>query len=113
MMFLMLLSASANAEWTSDDTKRQAIFTGVLALDWAQTRYIAKHPDNHSEINVILGDHPSSGRVDGYFASSALIHFGISYILPDRYRRTWQNVSIAFETGMVIRNYKLGIGFSF
>lgn len=112
-ILLILFSASASAEWTSADTTRQAIFTGVLALDWAQTRYIAKHPDEFNEINTILGYRPTPGRVDGYFASSALIHVGISYLLPDRYRRVWQNVSIGFEAGVVARNYKLGVGFNF
>lgn len=112
-ILLILFSASANADWTNADTKHQAIFTGVLALDWAQTRYIAKHPDEFQEINTILGDHPTLGRVDGYFASLALIHFGISYLLPDRWRPVWQYVSIGFEAGIVTRNYKLGVGFDF
>lgn len=112
-VLLMMFSTSACAEWTSADTKRQAIFTGVLALDWAQTRHIARNPDEFREINTVIGDHPTPGRVDGYFASSALVHFGISYLIPDRYRRVWQNVSIGFEAGVVARNVNLGIGFSF
>lgn len=135
-VLLMLFSTSACAEWTSADTKRQAIFTGVLALDWAQTRYIAKHPkysadgcDECIEINTILGTSPTTGRVDGYFASAALIHYGVSrygiqYIAPvvNRYfpsvtegklRAGWQYVSIGFEAGVVARNINLGIGFSF
>jgi hypothetical protein len=112
-ILMMLFSITAEADWSRADTTRQSIFTGVLALDWAQTRYIAKHPDEFHEINTILGEHPTTGRVDKYFASATLIHWGASYVLPDKYRAIWQNVSIGFEAGVVARNINLGIGFKF
>jgi hypothetical protein len=115
---LLLLPAVSPADWSSADTTRQVLFTTVLALDWAQTRYIATHPENHREKNPIIGEHPTTGRVDGYFASSALIHWSVSYLLPDKYlgikwRSIWQNISIGVETGVVARNYRMGVGFNF
>lgn len=113
LLIFILFPLSSLADWSRADTTRQAIFTSILALDWAQTRYIATHHDEFYEINTILGKHPTTGRIDGYFASTAIIHCGISFALPTKYRSIWQNISIGFESGVVARNINLGIGFNF
>lgn len=112
-LILLLFSTTAHAEWSEKDTQRQLIFTGLAALDWGQTRYIAKHPDEYYERNPLLGAHPTTGRVDGYFTSSILLHWGISAMLPDKWRKYWQYTGIAVETGAVANNYSLGIRLDF
>lgn len=113
LILMILFPAISQADWSKNDTNRQLAFTGVLILDWAQTRYIANNPVEFEEKNTVIGKHPTLGRVNGYFASAALIHWGISYALPPGARKVWQNVSIAVEAGQVGRNIQLGIGMDF
>lgn len=97
-------------EWTDDDTRREAVYIALHIMDWAQTRTIARNPDRWNEVNPILGEHPSVGRVDAYFAVMALSHMAVSDVLPTEYRDTWQYLSIGFEAGFVGHNLSLGIG---
>ena len=113
IILMILFPTISQADWSNGDTNRQLAFTGVLMLDWAQTRYIANNPIEFQEDNKILGRHPTISRVNGYFASAALIHWGISYALPPSARKVWQNISIAVEAGKVGRNFEIGIGMDF
>ena len=100
-------------DWTREDTYRQSVLTVLLVVDWGQTRYIAKHPLQHKEMNQFLGEHPSVGRVNNYFAASILGHAVISYILPPDWRKGWQYVWIGIEFGVVQRNHSIGIKVDF
>lgn len=112
-MLAMSNTAIAHDEWTTSDTKRQAVYLTLHTIDWAQTRYIAKNPDKWRELNPLIGEHPSVGRVDGYFATGALLHTGIAYVLPEKWRKGFQYVTIGIEAGITARNYHLGIKTSF
>jgi hypothetical protein len=110
----IMLSFPIQADWSKADTNRQLVFTGVAILDWSQTRYISKHPDEfYEDFNKYLGKHPTTNKVNNYFMSAIIINYGIAYALPDRYRKYWQRSSIIVETYFVARNYRLGIGFDF
>ena len=110
----ILLIFNPNAEHMTKEQKvMQGTYLGVHAIDWSQTRYIAKHPDEHSELNPILGSHPSTDEVDVYFLSTALLHTGITKSLPDKYRKYWQMFTIGVEVGVVERNMRLGIKVDF
>jgi hypothetical protein len=112
-VLLMLFSTSCFAgDWTTADTARQATFTGLAVIDWAQTRYIAKHPEFY-ETNAVLGPHPSTGRVDLYFPVAIVGHAAISYILPPSWRQGWQYVWIGVETQKTTHNHSIGIKMSF
>lgn len=114
LVFLVLLTISnvvsaAHDEWTTDDTKRQAVYLALHTLDWGQTRYIAKNPTLFHELNPFLGKDPSVGQVDGYFAATALIHTGVAYALPADWRKKFQYITIGARAGITARNYYLGI----
>lgn len=110
----MLLLFNPNADpMTKDQKVMQGTYLGVHAIDWGQTRYIAKHPEEHSELNPILGRHPSTDEVDAYFLSTALLHAGISKSLPSKYRKYWQIFTIGVEVGVVERNMRLGVKVDF
>jgi len=85
----------------------------LWAADYLQTRQIAKAPDSYYEKNKFLGEHPSVGKVNVYFAASAAAHYMVSQALPPRWRETWQMVTIVYEVDAVVQNYKIGLGFSF
>ena len=100
-------------DWTREDTYRQGGLTVLLIVDWGQTRWIARHPLQHKEMNQFLGEHPSVSRVNNYFAASILGHAAISAVLPPDWRKGWQYVWIGIELGYVQNNHSIGIKVDF
>ena len=111
-IFLLLLCSTASADWSSGDTNRQLAFTALQMVDWAQTREVVKDDRKH-ELNPILGKYPSKTEVNVYFAATTLGHYLVSRALPPDYRKVWQYVWIGFQTGNVIRNYRVGVRINF
>ena len=111
---LALLSCPAHADdWTGTDTGLEVAWQVAHAIDWGQTRYIAKHPQDFRELNPILGDHPSVGRVNTYFIATGLAHYGISQWLSPSNRRGWQTITIIFAVATVSRNHQIGVKIDF
>ncbi|OEU63371.1 MAG: hypothetical protein BA867_08695 [Desulfobacterales bacterium S5133MH16] len=98
--------------WTKRDTAYQATFMALQVMDWLQTKEIARNP-RHIELNPILGKYPSQTKVDLYFLSTTLLHTGVAYVLPQKYRRYWQYFFIGTQVGCVVRNYRLGVRLHF
>ena len=97
--------------WTQEDTARQAVYLTLLAIDWRQTLEFRK--DGIEETNPILGTHPSNKRIHNILISTAILHTGIAYVLPARYRATFQYVSIAVEAGAVAYSASVGVRLNF
>lgn len=118
-LLALILLASSNVafaehdEWTADDTKRQAVYLVLHTIDWGQTRNIANNPKQYYEINPVIGEHPTTGRVNGYFLATALLHTGIAYVLPADWRKSFQYVTIVIEAGVTNRNRNLGVKIDF
>lgn len=113
---LILLAGCLNAhadDWTRTDTALEATWLVLHAVDWGQTRYIAKNPDRFYEQNPILGKHPSVGRVNAYSALTSVAHYGVSQWLSPANRRIWQSVTIGFAAGTVAHNYHIGVKVDF
>lgn len=113
LLAAMASQAYAGDEWRGADTAREAVFLTLYMLDWGQTRTIARHPERRSEANAFLGEHPSAGRVDRYFAVTALAHVGVAYVLPSSWRAGFQYITIGIELSTVNRNRHLGIAVDF
>lgn len=105
-------------EWRTSDTVREGIGLSLLAVDWGQTRTIARNPQLYYEQNRFLGDHPSVAAVDKYFIGMMVLHPIVSVLLPtDAHigsmhfdpRAAWQYVTIGIEAGAVANNYSIGI----
>jgi len=105
-------AAYAGGNWTRTDIAMQATSSALIAADWLQTREIATNGD-YAENNVLLGDHPSLGQVDAYFAGAMLGQFLVAHALPSKYRKWWLASTIAVEAYCVGNNWGLGIGFHF
>jgi hypothetical protein len=114
-----LLGAAATAaqaqtsEWTALDYSLAGGAATLMALDWAQTRYAARNPTRFKERNPIMGDHPSTGDVDKYFALASLLTAGITYILPRRERQLFLGAVLVVETSAVANNYRIGVKVDF
>lgn len=99
--------------WSKADTYRQSGVALMLTVDWAQTRKIAQNPDKYSEMNPVLGSHPSTGEVDAYFLTCAVAHTTVAMALPPKYREWWQYVFIGVQAVAVANNVSIGLGVGF
>lgn len=96
-------------QWRGEDTARELVYMTSHIIDWRQSLYIADHPWLHAEGNAILGPHPSDSEVNRYFAATALLHMGVSYVLPHKWRTAWQYITIGVEVGVNYHNYRAGV----
>lgn len=112
-------------EWSRTNTGLQVVFSGLLIMDWKQSLVIARSHGTgigpmdgpmrvwdvygRTEMNPLLGRHPSVGRVNAYMAAALLSHAAISAALNEPYRTIWQSVWIGIEAETVRNNYQAGI----
>jgi len=99
--------------WTTGDTVRQGALTALLVADWAQTRYIVKHPETHQEANPLMGEHPSLGKVNNLSVLSIVGHYAIARALPREWRHAWQYVFIGVELDATTYNARAGVKMEF
>ena len=112
----LLVGAAAAAQaqtWTALDYSLAGGAATMMALDWAQTRYAARHPSHYSELNPIMGERPSTAKVDQYFALASLLMAGVTYVLPRRERRLFLSGVLVVETSAVVSNYRIGVKVDF
>jgi hypothetical protein len=100
--------------WTTQDTVFQLAYTGLNIFDLLNTSTTARdgHTYGNSEINLILGEHPSHLEINAYFAVSSLAQYGIARVLPHPWRTYWQMLSIGVKSGMVGYNLYGGVQMS-
>lgn len=116
ILFVLLLTSYpgyAADPWSRQDIGLEVGYQLLHVIDWGQTRQIAKQPDKYYEMNPILGEHPSVGRVDAYMALSGLLHVGVTHFLPKEYRPWFQGITIVIKGGLVAHNFSIGLGVSF
>ena len=101
------------SDWSKEDTAREAVWISLHTIDWGQTLEIARHPKEFYELNPVLGKHPSVGNVNLYMGAAAIIHPAVSYILPKKWRKVWQYISIGVSSTCVINNFHVGLGVKF
>lgn len=100
-------------EWDKTDSLLLGTAVTLLAVDWNQTRTIARNPDRFHETNQILGNHPSVGKVNGYFATAIIGTVGVAMALPSEYRKFWLGGITVLEVSVTQHNRSLGIKTSF
>jgi hypothetical protein len=111
LLLLVLLSwcgGASAADWETTDTLLLSSALTMTAVDWAQTRYIARHPEYH-EKNPALGSNPSVGKVDRYFGSAMIGTVGLAMLLPSTQRRWFLGGLLIVETAVVVNNHQIGI----
>jgi hypothetical protein len=76
--FLVCAALNAGTPWTAQDKAMEGSVVFSLGVDWLQTRYIARHPEQWHETNPILGRHPDPVAVDAYFLLCGAAHVVIA-----------------------------------
>jgi hypothetical protein len=113
---LVAAAAAAQAQasdWTALDYSLGGGAATMMLIDWAQTRYAARHPDQYSERNSAIGEQPSTAKVDQYFALASLLMVGVTYVLPRHERRLFLGGVLVVETSAVVSNYRIGVKVDF
>lgn len=113
LITLLLFIGQVHADWDRTDYALGATAIAGLVVDWGQTRYIAKHPDTHFEKNRILGEHPSVGRVDAYFAGTIAGTLAFANWLSPTNRKILLGTVTAVELVVTNRNRSLGVKIAF
>ena len=99
--------------WSTAATFRQTLYGALRYYDMAQSRTMAKNPDQWMETGYLAkklyGEHPSVSEVH----KTGLLFFAsvwfIAYQLDEPARGAWQWTNIGFEAGAVNNNRKTGI----
>jgi len=105
--------ALAGDPWDTTDKALGGAALASTLLDWSQTRYIARHPDQYRELNPTLPDHPTTGRVDAHFAGSIIIGGLVANWLSSDYRKGFLSGVTVIEVSTVAHNYSVGIKMQF
>ena len=118
-------------KWTWEDTAFESVFVVLAVVDWGQTRWMAERNYKwdgiqYPECNPILGNKPSTGKVDFLIPLGIIFHGFISMALPSKYhviageyeydiypRKIWQYIWIGFEGATVLGNNSLGARIEF
>lgn len=109
---LLAVTCHAQDPWSRADLVREGAVFAVSTVDWAQTLNITERP-GYWEQNPVIGLHPTRGQVNRYFATSLLLHAGIVWVLPSRFRSSFQCASIGWELAIVGHNARLGLRITF
>jgi hypothetical protein len=110
---LATTSAFANEPWDKTDKTLFAGFTALRTIDMLQTVNIARNPDKYYETNTLLGEHPSQGKVIGFFvATQAIAWLAADYMSP-KARKLFLTGGIVVSAGFVGHNAKIGLGVRF
>ena len=99
-------------DWTNEELGWGAAAAAVRLADWAQTRNIVRNPDRFREVNPLIGEHPSRGRVDGVFILGSALLFAAAHYFPE-YRKSILQVYVVIGGGVVARNASIGVKMSF
>jgi hypothetical protein len=111
--FLLFIASLCHAQWTSEQKTLAGVALVATAIDYGQTRFIAKNTWTQHETNPFMARYPSMGSVNTHFIVLPIA----TYLILDNIsseNRTWAlRVISAVEIGFVAHNYSLGIKTSF
>lgn len=111
-LLLLAIPARAADPWTEQDTVRQVAVTGLLYVDYHQTKMARdfRSPTKmYHEQNPIL----PMNHVGAYFVTATVGHALIARELSATNRARWQWAVIALESVIVVRNKRIGLNFVF
>lgn len=96
--------------WSATDVGLAGAFVGVLWVDAAQTRSLARGGwKDFRESNPLLGRRPNEGQINTYTAVVAVTTLGVASLLPRRARRWWLAGAVAVEAYTVTHTTRIGV----
>ena len=114
LVFVLLPSpCQAGDPWETTDYALAGASLAALAVDWGQTRHIAKNPSRFIETNPVLGPSPSVGKVDAYFIGAMVGTVALAHVLPSDWRQLFLAGVLTVELGVAQQNRALGIKMAF
>lgn len=113
VLLLLFPCAVRAGDWELIDRQLAATALVATTMDWAQTRTIAKNPQQFYEMNPLLGRHPSMGDVNRHFVGAIAIGTVVAFSLPKTERRWFLGGAAALEIGVVAHNLSVGIRMDF
>ena len=82
----------------------------LLLADYAQTRQGMERPDKYHELNPMLGAHPSTDKVNAYFATWAASVYFSDKLFQDKRNRTLFLIAVSsVEATVIAHNLRLGL----
>ncbi len=97
-------------KWSGTDKSLEAAYQILNAIDWAQTRQIARQPEKYSEAGTdqygsasIIGEHPSRNAVNAWHLVKALGHPAIVNKLSEPWKSIFQALTVG-TTGSAVKN---------
>jgi hypothetical protein len=81
-------------------------------IDWSQTRYVVKHPEQFHETNPLFGTHPTMARVNTIMAARLVANYALAEAFP-QYRTTILGVTTSISFYFVARNAQIGVHMHF
>ena len=106
------IKAQQSNSWTTQDTILQLSYTTITLLDGLQTKKFIKN-DTGRELNPVVGPNPSQKKINSAVFTVIILHAGVSYILPKKYRHIWQYIFIGVEGHTVYYNHLKGTKVNF
>jgi len=125
LLILLSFIGAANAEpWDKWDTALAGAAVTAIVIDWSQTRYMAKHPcinagggtdcpdpyyENGPIAKRFIGENPSVGKVDRYFAGYAATMLLVADWLSPPLRKGFLAFTTVVQIGYVSHNFRIGV----
>jgi len=104
----VLLCSCAHDPWTKADTALLSAGLGLKAVDYLQTKEVARNA-NYWETNPVMGANPGQNEIDLYFLASALVQGGVAWFLPSDWRKAYLGCWIGISGRNVFHNHKIGV----
>jgi len=104
--------SSPSRRLTGADYALLATSTTLLAADWL-TSVDARRRGRNPELNVLMGPHPSVGRLNTYTALGAIANLSVARISKPSLRRAVWIVVSAVEVRVILHNFALGYHLNF
>lgn len=108
---LLFTIGCAHQPFTQSDKILLGTSLTLQAIDWQQTKEIARNPDFYEKWNFVLDEHPSQNEIDLYFLTTAFASVATIYYLPPKYRNLFFGCWIGIEGDCVVHNYQIGVRF--
>lgn len=100
--FALFSGCATTGNWRKEDTKREVAYQVLNVVDYGLARDGAKNSQGYKDINPIIGKNPSPKKIDRYFAISGVVHLGVSYLLPEEWRKPFQDMTLSIKGGMIV-----------